>query len=434
MNLIQNLLHREIGYKNKNLTNRLPNYKFHNIYNKNKYILNEIYDDIFIDEMLVTEFLVFILMSNKKLYIFNKQKSSLLDCLNIDINEERIQSIFKNTSNNTIIILSLNNYDNYNKMYGNYIPIDIFHNVYIKKNSKLSINNYRKPLFNNIQISYPGFIEFDSESGIVITYESPEIFRIWEINNYKEIFKIEDIDILEFKSSFNKILYYEIEEINSKHYDYDIIINNNLISWDFKVSVTIYDLFDNKLINEHKLYLPYGKTITLPNDIYIEFIEILDKYLFVKYTYHNIIILNTETLDYCVINHTETLISSDILFLPNKKNFIYFNNPLCIYNMLGEKTFNLNINLLHPYSGIKYVNSDFNKNFLILLTSKNLYNSIYKSSLTVYSLKDMKVITEISNSSFEFDNPSNIYSIYYDELNNDILLGFNTGEIFRIGN
>jgi len=432
MNLIQNLLHKEIGYKNKNLINGLPDYKFYNIYNKNKYILDEINDDIFIDEMLVTDFLVFILLSNKKLYIFNKLKSSLLDCLNI--NEERIESIFKNTSNNTIIILSLNKYDNYNKMYGNYIPIDIFHNVYIKKNSKLSINDYRNPLFNSIQISYPGFIEFDYESGIVITYESPKIFRIWEINNYKEIFKIDDIDILEFKSSFNKILYYQIEEINSQHYDYDIIINNNIISWDFKVCVTIYDLFDNKLINEHKLYLPYGKTINLPNDIYIEFIEVLDKYLFVKYTYHNIIILNTETVNYCVINHTETLISSDILFLPNKTNFIYFNNPVCIYNMLGEKTVNLNINLLHPYSGIKYVNSDFNKFFLILLTSKNPYNSIYKSSLTIYSLNTMKIITEISNSNFEFENPSNIYSIYYDELNNDILLGFKSGEIFRIGN
>lgn len=433
-NILHKLNNRSIGNKNKLLEHAFNNIKKKNIYK----ILNNDEDNP--SNILITEFLVFVLTNEGFLHIFNKNKTNQLDTINIleYNNNENIKSIYLNKPTNDIIIVSINTLDNYTHLYCYSINIEILNKCYIRNEININeLNNHKKQIFNDYNIKYPGFIEFDNITNIAIVYESPEIYAIYNLKDYSKIIEITDLDILDMKSSPCKLLYYNMEiENKNKTNKFNIIINNDLICWDYKVKVVLNDINKNTLENKKEIWVPYGKNKNIDNSnnyIYIEFIENLNDYLFIKYEKYDCIVLNINNYSYKILPDSNKITAGDLMFIYNQNRFLFFNKDILLYDCKCNKLVNYNSKLLYPYSGQQYISSNKDNTVIISLCCKETNTSLYNACLEIIYLKTGEKVT-IDNQNYDYDNPFNISSLYLDNDNLDIYIGFNTGDVYQIGN
>ena len=449
--ILKKLINREVNNKYNKEFNL---YNFKNLKKSKKYEL--VPNNLVIIELVISDFYIFVLTICGNCMVFEKTSNKQLFILNNIDNKESIRSIYYNKFRNELFILSLNELTNYRYLCPNILLINRVHmiisyklTIEIDEDIMIDYNNnknitLRKKLNNLPSIVFPGFYEFDSENKMILSSNGFGEINIFSMVDYSLLFNYNNIEINDVKLSPDKLLIsYNSVQLKETNNNYDIKIDDKLISWKYYCKNDIYNISieSNKMSNKTKyiLYLPTGNDGEI-----IDFIELFDNILFLKYRNKNCIILdinksiNIENNLYkinpkqiCVLKGTKALDNSSYLFLYESKKFLIFSNKgfISMYNNIGNLVGKCENHMFYLIKkGITNITSDSkNKHIISVCLNKKKINDI---RINFTCLKTCKKVHDISLNDIETElndnNKGGLSLIYYGIDNNEIYLVFNS--------
>lgn len=304
-------------------------------------------------------------------------------CFLNNFDGELIKSIYYNKVKNDIIKVNISLLDDYSALH-----------CYVYNESDLK---NCKCLFDNNEIVYPGFVEFDSINNRAIILEGKKKdYKIWDLTNYSMLYELKSYNI-----------------------------------WDLKMTPGALLLIKSNKYNEIELtFIGNGKNTTTSkirtfNNMNIEFVDRFELTIFYKEKEHDVNVIDLSDNSYTSIPKTSNLDVSNFIFLyKSKKLIIYFEGEFKVYSFLGEYLFSIfNTKSFDNFP----IGIAKNQNYLVTCTQKQFDQWIY-----IYSLKDGSLIFE-KYFPPQVSNGYKITSISFDDTNNIMTIGNEIGCLWFYG-
>ena len=410
------------------------------ISSNNRFILSE----LIIIEIIVTELYLFVLTITGYCFVFNKYTQKLLFIINDTENNECIKSIYYNKKINQVIVSSLSKSSTYHFLSSYIININKLKSVITIKNEdgliiidyeNINNKNVRTKMFNIPDISFPGFFEFDYINGMLLVFDGKEEINIYRLSDYNMIFnkidpKIEDVKLSPERLVISYISEKSIDKSNNfiEKYNFEIKIDNKLIEWNNTSKNEIYfcNIDEYNIIENSKftIYLPTGNEGNS-----LEFLELFNSVLFVKYKNKNCILvdisLNKSNKPYqiCSLENTKNLLIGSYLFIYETGNFLMFSNKgfITMYTNRGKYLYKFDNHMFNLVN--QGISCDLNHNNIISVC----INKKKKKYISVHfiCMKSFKKIHDIDINEIKNELNQNINLLFYDKYNNSMYICIN---------
>ena len=215
---------------------------------------------------------------------------------------ELIRSVYFNTPRNEVIKVSVVEEDQYTALHCFAVT--------------LSSPEKCTEIFQDNEISYPGFIEFDSINNRAIILEGrKKQYHIWCLKSYKNIYSDMDEFICDMKLTPNTLLILKRKYIN-------------------KLTINFRDI--ENITNNYDVEVPIDKNYE------IEFVDCLDVNLIIKQRCFDLKIYNIATGKSLEVPNTASLMISDFLFLYIARKIVIFQkNELSVFSFQGDFLFTI---------------------------------------------------------------------------------------------
>ena len=255
-------------------------------------------------EIVCSENLLFSLTQTGICAVFLLRTMQKICYLNLSP-DEVIRSLFLNKKNMSVVTVSVYRDDNFSSLKC--------------RSTKLSDIEHGYPdtghaLFESECLKWPGFVEFDSVNGKVLTHSVEDsAYKIWDLASYNLLFELSDESIEEVKISPGKMLLtYKMSEASG-------ILPIKILSID--------DGEETLSIN----YVPD------PGNK-VEFVELFKGKLLLKQEHTNLQIFDTSSDSVSTVFGTEFIAPNAFVFLFEKQRFLTFDdNKVTCWNFEGEK-------------------------------------------------------------------------------------------------
>lgn len=137
-------------------------------------------------EIVTTKEIILALAQNGVCAVFSRETLERICLLNIE-REEVIRSLFYNKSNESIITVSVYRPDGFSTLH--------CRSTLVEKIVRGQPNDSMR-IFEDEQLKYPGFVEFDDQNGKILTFATASAtmrtFKVWDLVNYRLLYVIPD--------------------------------------------------------------------------------------------------------------------------------------------------------------------------------------------------------------------------------------------------
>lgn len=307
--------------------------------------------------------------------------------------------MFYNRTNDSLITVSVYKHDNYSSLKC--------------RSTTLSQISKGKPgkginLFETECLNWPGFVEFDDVNSKVLTYSAQNnAYKVWDLQDYSEIYAIRDPNIEEIKISPGIML----------------LIYNRAKNGSF-IPLTIVNIMTGRSLKKWKHKLIPGKKI--------EFIEQFNEKLLVKQSTEKLQIIDVRTTDILYIDEKVFVTPSAFIFLYEYRLFLTFREgKIAVWNFRGE--------LVSTFDDHELWHKNCNTNNIYITNKQDLIISYCKrkkgrtgGSINISEILNGRCIAKIECK--EGDPVSchalqNVTALHYNEKDNEIYTGTDDGHI-----
>ena len=324
--------------------------------------------------------------------------------------DEVIRSLFYNKLNESLVTVSVFREDNFSSLKCRSTQLEYMR----RKNPE---GGY--PLFESEQLCWPGFVEFDDVNGKVLTYSAQDkAYKIWDLQNYRPLYTIEDADIHEIKISPGIMLVIYHKQPDEQ-----------------RIPLFIRSIDTGEILKKFSHILKIKK---------IDFIEQFNQKLLIKQENEDLQILDVRSGEVIRVPEQRFLTPSAFIFLYENHLFLTFRkNTVTVWNLSGEKVTSFEDHeLWHP---------DCNTNTICRTAKQDLIVSFCRDpkssadaprggSVNVSSIFTGKCIAKIEpapagTEAAAMENPRHakalekVSAVFYNEDQNEIYTGNEKGHL-----
>eukprot|EP00736_Rhodelphis_marinus_P004162 Rmarinus@m.4567 len=253
-------------------------------------------------EIAATDNFIFALNHNGVCTAFNTENHEAVCVLNTS-RDEVIRSLFHNKVNDSIITVSVYSTEQFACLRCKSIPME-----YIRRKQP----SEALPLFEGESLQHPGFVEFDDVNAKVLTFSADvdRVYKVWDLVNYKLLYKISDRNIREIKISPGIML---------------LIYERSRGS----IPLRLLSMEDGSVLKDFHHILNRNKKV--------DFVEQFNDKLLIKQENENLHIINVKNGDLLQIPSVAFPTPSAFIFLYENSMFLTFRNRnVSIWNFKGE--------------------------------------------------------------------------------------------------
>lgn len=224
-----------------------------------------------------------------------------LVCYLNTVQGEIIRSVYHNEIRNEIIKVSILESDKFSALHCFILPFD---NV-----SEQNVSD-SKEIFEDLQIEYPGFVEFDSINNRVIVAEGSHDYRIFTLDDYTELIHLTNTEILDIKMTPGALMVVQRP-------------NSNTLKLNF-------------FSDESDGVLNFG----IVDDAEIDFVDRYELTVLYKQKGHDVVIYDAGNDQFYKLPSTKNRQSRDFIFLYKaRKVLVYQNGTFVVYSFNGDFLF-----------------------------------------------------------------------------------------------
>lgn len=224
----------------------------------------------------------------------------------------KAKSIYLNKKRQTLVIVYLNKAQNYTEMKCcelNYNSLKLLARFLRHSREIPKFRSYFEQLFEQENLSGNCFIEFDEFNDKILTKDAHNVFKVWDLKDYRKIFILSDSRVDEVRTTYNVLMTLEMNNQLIKLKTYDINKGNIIINYDIKIS------------SEHS----------------IEILELFESYILIKQQIFKPVLFNLETNHYFTIENDNFSVNSHFIYNYKSKIIVAINqNNLQFYRLNGE--------------------------------------------------------------------------------------------------
>ena len=343
--------------------------------------------------------------------------------------EYKAKSIYLNKKRETLMIVYLKKSQNYTEMNCCELKYNSLNQLYNKNSLETPcFKVYFDRLFQKENLSGNGFIEYDEFNNKILTKDAHNVFKIWDLIDYKIIFILCDLRVDEVRVTYNALMTLQINNHIVKLNTFDINTGAAQINYEIKISsehsIEIFELFESMILIKQQIFKPVlfnlqtNEYYTIENDNFS-----LNSHFIYNYKSKIIVAINETNIQFFKLNGEiiktvdrmmNTVVEDSVLCSDDFK-FLFFYFPNKVYPSVLDRSF-----IFEKVRNTNYDSFPSNK-------SKFFTKSIQK---------EIEMISDRSCEQFLNSQSISVLSIKENSLlnNNDVNTTNNLEEISRIGN
>lgn len=236
--------------------------------------------------------------------------------------DEVARSMFYNSRRRALLLISVYLTDSLMELRCRAIPID----------DVRAGRTAGAPLFSDLSLKWPGFVEFDDVNGKILTLSNgPPKYTVWSLESYEPLFWLPASSIFEIKTSPGLLL----------------VLFQRTPSL---IPLKVLDIETGETL--------YARTHLLNRRKKLELMELFCQKIFIKQEADSLQIIDIYSGDMRILPPGAFLTPKTSMFLPQKHIFLTFREGLVeVWNTEGDKMHSFSDHSLHS-SGNKYVGSE----------------------------------------------------------------------------
>lgn len=460
-NTVNKLFNREMGQRgNRFLANNHVNEKFRNYRKLHTYRMpsnwhdsyfasRSSYADTQVVEVIAVESLVFSLTLSGHCTCINRGTGKPVHTINDASREEVIRSMFYNRRDDSLITLCLHAPDKWSALHCRSIPLAQL------RQGKFDISN---PLFTSETLKWPGFVEFDDVNGCVLTFAASEsTYKVWDLTDYSLLYTITDPGVQEIKMSpgFMLILHQEVQTSPEKIAALGVLrraIRRRMgkkegvspraeLSWECEMKMQIAGVYDGAILQS--ITIPVGE-MTAATDADdelrpcsdVEFVEQFNQHLFIKRKDQNCTVLDGHNCTQITLPNTDTCTPGSFLFLYDQHSFLLFevDGNVSVWNCKGQQLRKLKDHrFFRPDMGISNVCITNRHDALISVCQSEDSSGKRMVQMHTSCVASGECITKLNSSMLDCDLKT-VSCLFYDDTQQQLFVGTETGDVIAVGN